>query len=58
MIDQPYVYRRLELAEPNLRRFPAGLSRLGFPGWADVTAADWNPPGRRGARNALSASSG
>jgi lysine 2,3-aminomutase len=32
MIDQPYVYRRVELAEPDWRR---------FPGWADVTVAEW-----------------
>ena len=32
MIEQPYVYRHTELAEPDWRR---------FPGWADVTAADW-----------------
>ena len=32
MIDQPYVYRRRELAEPDWRR---------FPGWAEVSAADW-----------------
>ena len=32
MIDQPYVYQRRELTEPDWRR---------FPGWADVTAADW-----------------
>ena len=32
MISQPYVYRRHELAEPDWRR---------FPGWAQVSAADW-----------------
>ena len=32
MIDQPYVYRRRELTEPDWRR---------FPGWAAVSAADW-----------------
>jgi lysine 2,3-aminomutase len=32
MVDQPYVYRRHELAEPDWHR---------FPGWADVSAADW-----------------
>jgi lysine 2,3-aminomutase len=32
MVDQPYVYRRRELAEPDWRR---------FPGWADVSAQDW-----------------
>ena len=32
MIDQPYVYRRRELAEPDWRR---------FPGWADVSTAEW-----------------
>jgi len=32
VIDQPYVYRRRELAEPDWRR---------FPGWADVTTAQW-----------------
>ncbi|MBV9796256.1 MAG: lysine 2,3-aminomutase [Actinobacteria bacterium] len=32
MIDQPYVYQRRELTEPDWRR---------FPGWADVSAADW-----------------
>src|SRR5487761_592909 len=31
-MDQPYVYRRQELAEPDWRR---------FPGWADVSTADW-----------------
>ena len=29
---QPYVYRRVELVEPDWTR---------FPGWVDVTAADW-----------------
>jgi KamA family protein len=32
MVDQPYVYRRPELTEPDWRR---------FPGWAAVTAAEW-----------------
>jgi lysine 2,3-aminomutase len=32
VIDQPYAYRRRELAEPDWRR---------FPGWADVSAAEW-----------------
>ena len=32
MIDQPYVYRRRELAEPDWRR---------FPGWADVSTGEW-----------------
>jgi lysine 2,3-aminomutase len=32
MIDQPYVYRRSELAEPDWRRFPA---------WADVSPQEW-----------------
>jgi lysine 2,3-aminomutase len=32
MISQPYVYRRHELAEPDWRR---------FPGWAGVSAAEW-----------------
>jgi KamA family protein len=32
VIDQPYVYRHRELAEPDWRR---------LPGWAEVTAADW-----------------
>src|SRR5487761_500267 len=31
-MDQPYVYRHQELAEPDWRR---------FPGWADVSTADW-----------------
>ncbi|HCU92308.1 MAG TPA: lysine 2,3-aminomutase [Actinobacteria bacterium] len=32
VIEQPYVYQRRELTEPDWRR---------FPGWADVTAAQW-----------------
>ena len=32
MIDQPYVYRRRELTEPDWRR---------FPGWAEVSIAEW-----------------
>ena len=32
VIDQPYAYQRRELTEPDWRR---------FPGWADVTAAQW-----------------
>jgi KamA family protein len=32
VIDQPYAYRRRELTEPDWRR---------FPGWAQVTAAEW-----------------
>src|SRR5579863_7342510 len=32
MVTQPYVYQRRELAEPDWRR---------FPGWAQVTSADW-----------------
>ena len=32
MIDQPYVYRRKELVEPDWRR---------LPGWAEVTSQDW-----------------
>src|ERR1700684_595187 len=32
MIDQPYVYQRRELIEPDWHR---------FPGWADVSTADW-----------------
>jgi lysine 2,3-aminomutase len=32
MIDQPYAYRRSELAEPDWRR---------FPGWAKVSGTDW-----------------
>jgi KamA family protein len=35
MIDQPYVYRHRELAEPDWQR---------FPGWAEVSAADWESP--------------
>ncbi|WP_147065756.1 KamA family radical SAM protein [Knoellia locipacati] len=31
-IEQPYVYRRRELVEPDWTR---------FPGWRDVTAAEW-----------------
>ncbi|WP_404382749.1 lysine 2,3-aminomutase [Knoellia locipacati] len=31
-IEQPYVYRRKELVEPDWTR---------FPGWRDVTGADW-----------------
>lgn len=31
-IEQPYVYRRTELIEPDWTR---------FPGWRDVTAEDW-----------------
>jgi lysine 2,3-aminomutase len=31
-IEQPYVYRRRELVEPDWTR---------FPGWRDVTAEDW-----------------
>ncbi len=31
-IEQPYVYRRHELVEPDWTR---------FPGWSDVTAQDW-----------------
>ena len=31
-MDQPYVYQRRELTEPDWHRFPA---------WADVTAAEW-----------------
>ncbi|GAA5123344.1 lysine 2,3-aminomutase [Haloechinothrix salitolerans] len=31
-LEQPYVYRRRELTEPDWRR---------FPGWADVTEAQW-----------------
>ncbi|MBX6769445.1 MAG: lysine 2,3-aminomutase, partial [Actinomadura rubrobrunea] len=30
--EQPYVYRRRPLVEPDWRR---------FPGWRDVTAAEW-----------------
>src|SRR5213078_5095802 len=32
MVPQPYAYQRRELAEPDWRR---------FPGWAGVSAADW-----------------
>jgi len=32
VIDQPYVYQRRELHEPDWRR---------FPGWSGVTTADW-----------------
>jgi lysine 2,3-aminomutase len=32
VIEQPYPYQRRELAEPDWRR---------FPGWAAVTAAEW-----------------
>ncbi len=32
MVSQPYAYKRHELAEPDWRR---------FPGWAGVSAADW-----------------
>jgi lysine 2,3-aminomutase len=32
VIDQPYAYQRRELAEPDWRR---------FPGWAEVTTAQW-----------------
>ncbi|HWF80632.1 MAG TPA: lysine 2,3-aminomutase [Streptosporangiaceae bacterium] len=32
MVEQPYVYRHAELAEPDWRR---------FPGWAGVTTAEW-----------------
>jgi KamA family protein len=32
VIEQPYVYRRTELAEPDWTR---------FPGWAQVTRAEW-----------------
>ena len=32
MIDQPYVYRRRELTEPDWRR---------FPGWAGVSTEEW-----------------
>jgi lysine 2,3-aminomutase len=31
-IEQPYAYRRVELVEPDWTR---------FPGWKDVTAAEW-----------------
>src|SRR2546421_8767566 len=32
MVPQPYAYQRRELTEPDWRR---------FPGWAGVSAADW-----------------
>jgi lysine 2,3-aminomutase len=32
MIEQPYVYKRTELVEPDWRR---------FPGWADISAEQW-----------------
>src|SRR5580658_4713312 len=32
MVSQPYAYQRHELAEPDWRR---------FPGWAEVSEADW-----------------
>jgi len=32
MVSQPYVYRRATLTEPDWRR---------FPGWSQVTAAEW-----------------
>ena len=32
MVEQPYQYRRRELAEPDWRR---------LPGWPGVTAAEW-----------------
>ena len=32
MIEQPYAYRRAELAEPDWRR---------LPGWAQVTREEW-----------------
>ena len=32
MVPQPYAYRRRELSEPDWRR---------FPGWAGVSAAEW-----------------
>src|SRR5271165_535779 len=35
MVSQPYVYQRRELAEPDWRR---------FPGWTEVSAADWESP--------------
>jgi lysine 2,3-aminomutase len=35
MIDQPYVYRHRQLAEPDWRR---------LRGWAEVSAADWESP--------------
>jgi lysine 2,3-aminomutase len=34
-VSQPYEYRRRELVEPDWRR---------FPGWRDVTAAQWRDP--------------
>lgn len=33
LAEQPYQYARAELVEPDWRR---------FPGWSDVTEADWN----------------
>ena len=33
VIEQPYQYRRRRLVEPDWTR---------FPGWADVTEADWD----------------
>ena len=33
LAEQPYEYARAELVEPDWRR---------FPGWSDVTEADWN----------------
>ncbi len=35
MVEQPYVYRRRPLVEPDWRR---------LPGWVDVTAAQWRDP--------------
>jgi len=35
MSNQPYIYRRRALAEPDWRR---------FPGWAQVSAQDWESP--------------
>ena len=35
MNDQPYVYRRRTLVEPDWRR---------FPGWAEISVADWESP--------------
>ncbi|GLZ78878.1 lysine 2,3-aminomutase [Actinorhabdospora filicis] len=32
VMEQPYIYRRAELAEPDWRR---------FPGWRDVTTEEW-----------------
>ena len=32
MVEQPYQYRRQELAEPDWRR---------LPGWAGVTREEW-----------------